>query len=108
MSRQEATIKVYGSEQPCPSCLHSPSSKETYEWLKAALTRKFPNQPFTIDYIDIEQLQMEENDHFVESIVNGDIFYPAVVINGMLVGEGNPQLKTIFAELEKLGYIPNI
>lgn len=106
MSPTMAQIKVYGSEQPCPSCLHSPSSKETFEWLTAALTRKYPNQPITIDYIDIEQPPVE-NDPFVDSIQNGDIFYPAVVINDVLVGEGNPQLKTIFTELEKLGYIPN-
>lgn len=106
MSQQEAQIKVYGSEQPCPSCLHSPSSKETFEWLNAALSRKYPNQPITIHYIDIEEPSLE-SDPYVESIQNGDIFYPAVVINGVLVGEGNPQLKTIFAELEKLGYIPN-
>ncbi len=105
MSQQNVQIKVYGSEHPCPSCLHSPSSKETFEWLKAALTRKYPNQPLMIDYIDIEQPPLE-NDPYVESIQNEDIFYPAVVINGLLVGEGNPQLKTIFAELEKLGYKP--
>ncbi len=106
MSPIMAQIKVYGSEQPCPSCLHSPSSKETFEWLTAALTRKYPNQPITFNYIDIEQ-PLLENDPFVDSIQNGDVFYPAVVLNGELVGEGNPQLKTIFAEMEKLGYIPN-
>lgn len=108
MSLKEVRIKLYGSEQPCPSCLHSPSSKETFEWLKAALTRKYINinQSITIDYIDIDQPPLED-DPYVELIRNGDIFYPAVVINGVLVGEGNPQLKTIFAELEKLGYIAN-
>lgn len=106
MDQIHAKIIVYGSNQPCPSCLHSPSSKETFEWLKAALSRKYPNQPFTIEYIDIEN-PPDETDSILASIIIGDIFYPAVVLNGELVGEGNPQLKPIYAKLEKLGYVPS-
>jgi len=105
MDQKKANIVVYGCDYPCPSCVHSPSSKETYEWLKAALERKYPNQPFTIEYIDIEKCS--HTDSYIESIREGKIFYPAVVINGDLVGEGNPQLKTIFKSMEELGYTPS-
>lgn len=106
MDQIYAKIIVYGSDLPCPSCLHSPSSKETFDWLKAAISRKYLNQPFTIKYLDVEN-PPDETDPFVISIVNGDIFYPAVVLNGELIGEGNPQLKPIYAKLEKLGYVPS-
>jgi len=32
------------------------------------------------------------------------MFYPVVLLGGNIVGEGNPRLKTIFAEMEKYGY----
>ncbi len=40
-------IEVFGAEIICASCVNAPSSKDTYEWLQAAIDRKFPNQPFT-------------------------------------------------------------
>ena len=53
MVRKEIEIEVYGAEQICASCVNLPSSKDTCEWLEAALTRKFPEQPFKIYYIDM-------------------------------------------------------
>lgn len=106
MKQKEAKIVVYGSKLPCPSCLHSPSSLETYEWLKAALARKYPNQLLKIEYVDIQN-PPNQTDPFVESIIEGEVFYPAVVLNGNLIGEGNLQLKTIYGELEKIGYVPS-
>jgi disulfide oxidoreductase YuzD len=100
-----AEIVVYGAEQVCPSCVNLPSSKETYEWLEAAISRKFPNQPFTIKYVDIYQPpEDEEMKAFAIRVIEEDLFYPVVVIEGEIVGEGNPKLKTIYAELEKYGY----
>jgi len=32
------------------------------------------------------------------------MFYPVVLIEDEVVGEGNPRLKTIFATMEKYGY----
>jgi disulfide oxidoreductase YuzD len=32
------------------------------------------------------------------------LFYPVVVIEGSIVGEGNVRLKSVFHELEKYGY----
>lgn len=105
MEFKEIEVVLYGAEQLCPSCVNLPSSKETYEWLEAAIARKFPEQPFTITYVDIEQPPQDpEKNQFAKRVMEEDMFYPVVVINNKVVGEGNPRLKTIFAELEKYGY----
>ncbi|PLT34000.1 YuzD family protein [Bacillus sp. V5-8f] len=105
MERKEIEIQVYGAEQICASCVNLPSSKQTSEWLEAALSRKFPGQPFTVAYIDIfntHEDQMKQD--FSKRVIDEDLFYPVVVIEGEIVGEGNPQLKTIVKEMEKFGY----
>ena len=105
MKSQEVEIVVYGAEQLCPSCVNLPSSKETFEWLEAAIARKFPDQPFRMTYVDIYQPNGEsEKLNFAKKVVEEDMFYPVVVIKEKIVGEGNPRLKTIFLELEKHGY----
>jgi len=105
MISAEVEIVVYGAEQLCPSCVNLPSSKETFEWLEAAIARKFPDQPFKMTYVDIYQPSGEkEKIAFAEKVIEEDMFYPVVVIKDKIVGEGNPRLKTIFSELEKLGY----
>jgi len=105
MKCPEVEIVVYGAEQLCPSCVNLPSSKETYEWLEAAIARKFPDQPFKMTYVDIYQPSGEnEKIAFAEKVIEEDMFYPVVVIKDKIVGEGNPRLKTIFSELEKHGY----
>ena len=103
---QTVEICVYGAEVLCPSCVNLPSSKETYEWLQAAVARKFPNQPFQISYIDIFNPNTEEEKKvdWANRVVEEDMFYPVVIINDEVVGEGNPKLKTIYAEMEKYGY----
>lgn len=53
MDRKEVEIVVYGADVLCPSCVNLPSSKETYEWLEAAIGRKYTGQPFKITYVDI-------------------------------------------------------
>ncbi len=99
-------IILYGAEQLCPSCVNLPSSKETYEWLEAAISRKFPDQLFKITYVDIFQPPNDsEKKNFAKRVIEEDLFYPVVVIKDKIVGEGNPRLKTIFAELEKYGYM---
>ncbi|PLT30318.1 YuzD family protein [Peribacillus deserti] len=102
---KEVEIQVYGAEVLCPSCVNLPSSKETYEWLEAALTRKFPNQSFRVSYIDIENPPEEHvKKEFARRVIEEDMFYPVVLIESEIVGEGNPRLKTIVAEMEKYGY----
>jgi disulfide oxidoreductase YuzD len=105
MNRNEVEIVVYGAAQLCPSCVNLPSSKETFEWLEAAIARKFPDQPFKMTYVDIYQPKGEiEKINFANKVIEEDMFYPVVVIKEKIVGEGNPRLKTIFSELEKHGY----
>jgi disulfide oxidoreductase YuzD len=105
MTNTTVEIILYGAEQLCPSCVNLPSSKETFEWLEAAISRKFPNQPFKMTYVDIYQPPQEsEKAAFAKRVIEEDLFYPVVVIKEKIVGEGNPRLKTIFSELEKYGY----
>jgi len=100
-------ICVYGADILCASCVNLPSSKETYEWLQAALSRKYPDQPFEVKYIDIySPPEDEEKKEMAEKILNDEYFYPLVSINGVVVGEGNPRLKAIYQEMEKYGYQP--
>lgn len=105
MEHNQVEIILYGAEQLCPSCVNLPSSKETFEWLEAAIARKFPEQPFKMTYVDIHFPPAEpEKQSFAQKVIEEDMFYPVVVIKDKVVGEGNPRLKTIFSELEKHGY----
>lgn len=105
MTNTTVEIILYGAEQLCPSCVNLPSSKETFEWLEAAISRKFPDQAFKMTYVDIYQPPTDmEKENFAKKVIEEDLFYPVVVIKGKIVGEGNPRLKTIFNELEKYGY----
>lgn len=98
-------IIVYGAEQICASCVGMPSSIETYEWLQAAISRKFPNQEFTLTYVDIfNPPEDEEKQEFAERVRNDEFFYPVVTIDGEVIGEGNPRLKDIFKKMEEYGY----
>jgi disulfide oxidoreductase YuzD len=102
---KEIEICVYGAETVCASCVRLPSAKETYEWLQAAISRKYPNQSFRISYIDIfNPPEEEEKKRFAQKVIDEDLFYPVVVIEGKIVGEGNPKLKAIYEEMEKYGY----
>ncbi|KGR78157.1 YuzD family protein [Ureibacillus manganicus] len=100
-------IEVFGADILCASCVNAPSSKDTYEWLQAAITRKYPNHPFVIRYIDIEQPLTDERDQeWAERIQNDEFFYPLVLINSDVIGEGYIQLKPVFNALENLGFVP--
>ncbi|KYD18631.1 MAG: DUF1462 domain-containing protein [Caldibacillus debilis] len=104
---KKVEIVVYGAEQICPSCVNLPSSRDTFEWLQAAIARKFPGQPFAIEYVDLFNPPDEGKKRaFARKVIEEDMFYPVVVIEDRVVGEGNPRLKEIFAELEKYGYKP--
>lgn len=106
---KKVEISVYGAEVLCPSCVNLPSAKETYEWLDAALKRKYENQPFHITYIDIDKPQEdEEKQKFVQKILDDEYFYPLVVIDGVVVGEGSPRLKKIYEQMELHGYVSQL
>lgn len=107
MSENNITITVYGAEQVCPSCVGAPGSKETYEWLQAAINRKYDNPSrIKYEYIDIETTQEDEkHKQFVEKIFEEDLFYPIVFVNDDLVAEGIPRLKPIYNKIKENGLV---
>lgn len=102
---QPIEILVFGADTPCPSCVNGPSSRETADWLEAALGRKYGGQ-ITVRYIDIEHPEGEEETAFASRVLNGEFFYPVVVIGSEVVAEGDPKLKVIQTKLEALGAVP--
>ena len=97
-------VQVYGTKVICASCVGMPSSTETFEWLQAAIGRKYEGQEnkFKFEYIDFQEEQEDEDKKaFAERVVEEDLFYPVVLVNGEIVGEGNPRLKDVYEEIEK-------
>lgn len=106
MKAKHVTVEVYGAEVVCASCVNAPTSKDTYEWLDAAIQRKYPNHPYEIVYIDIESVIEDERQRSVaEQVKEDEYFYPLVIVNEEVIGEGYIQLKPIFNELEKHGFV---
>ena len=101
------TVEIFGADVICASCVNAPTSKDTFEWLQAAIDRKYPNQPYEITYIDIHKpIENERQLELANRILDDEFFYPLVVIAGEVIGEGYIQLKPVFAELEKHGFTP--
>ena len=72
---------------------------------EAALSRKFPEQPIKFTYIDIESPPDDPTvREIAEKVQNDEYFYPLVVMDGNVLGEGNPRLKSIYEALEAYGY----
>ncbi|WP_264989831.1 YuzD family protein [Lysinibacillus piscis] len=108
MEQAKPMIEIYGADIICASCVNAPSSKDTYEWLQAAIDRKYPNQAYTIRYVDIEgSLDNERDQDYATRIQEDEFFYPLVLINNEVIGEGYIQLKPVFTKLENLGFIPD-
>lgn len=102
---KEISIEVYGADTVCASCVNAPSSIDTFEWLQAAISRKYPQQPFSISYIDIEKPQRDDRkQEIIQQILDDEFFYPLVLIEGEVAGEGYIQLKPVYRELEKNGF----
>jgi len=105
MEKNNLTVEIFGADVICASCVNAPTSKDTYEWLQAAIDRKYPNQPYEITYIDIHKpTENERQQDLANRILDDEFFYPLVLISGEVVGEGYIQLKPVFAELEKHGF----
>ncbi len=106
MSKKVELI-VYGAEVLCPSCVNLPSSKEQYDWLQAAINRKFGEADIEYKYIDIFNPEGGEAEiEFAKRVVEDDLIYPVVFVEDEIVGEGNPRLKTVYEALEKRGLEP--
>ena len=107
MATNKVKIEIFGAEVVCASCVNAPSSKDTYEWLQAAIDRKYPGQPYDIEYIDINsEITDERQQSIATQVQNDEFFYPLVMIDEEMIGEGYIQLKPVFMELEKHGYVP--
>ena len=105
MNKSKAIIEVYGADIICASCVNAPSSKDTYEWLQAAIARKFPGQEVKYRFINIDDVLENERDiDYANRIQEDEFFYPLVLINDEVVGEGYVQIKPVYEALEKLGY----
>lgn len=103
---EEVAIYVYGSSIPCASCVGTPSSKETEEWLYAAIKRKFPNQPFSVIYVDIfDPPEQQKSRQLAKKIVEEDYIYPVIIVDDTIIAEGNPKLKDIYSIMTDRGYI---
>ncbi|EGK07784.1 YuzD family protein [Kroppenstedtia eburnea] len=98
-------VLVYGAEELCASCVNLPSSAETASWLSAALGRKYGNR-VSVRHVDIHHPTGEKEKAFSRRVVEEDLWYPVVVIDGEIVGEGNPRLKEIQHKLKELGVAP--
>jgi disulfide oxidoreductase YuzD len=88
--------------------VNAPTSKDTYEWLQAAINRKYPNQLYKITYIDIQKpIDNERQQDLANRVLEEEFFYPLVLIEDEVVGEGYIQINSVFAELEKNGFTSN-
>ncbi|WP_042222697.1 YuzD family protein [Oceanobacillus manasiensis] len=104
--KDKVTITVYGANQICASCVGAPGSKDTYEWLQAAIGRKYIVDNVEYEYIDINNPPAQEkHQQFVERIMEEDLFYPIVMVDEKIVAEGIPKLKTIYQELDQHGIL---
>ncbi|WP_413363240.1 YuzD family protein [Lysinibacillus sp. 3P01SB] len=105
MNGPKAIVEVYGADIICASCVNAPSSKDTYEWLQAAISRKFPDQEVEYRFINIEEtLENERDIDYASRIQEDEFFYPLVLVNDEVVGEGYVQIKPVYEALEKAGY----
>ncbi|WP_163526733.1 YuzD family protein [Halobacillus ihumii] len=104
MSNQKINLTVYGAEERCASCVNAPGSKETFEWLEAAITRKYGQGHVDFAYVDIHSEHHDKTDHeYVQQILNDELFYPLIIVNGEVAGEGIPRLKSVYGVLEQHG-----
>jgi len=104
---EKLELIVYGAEVLCASCVNLPSSKEQYEWLQAAINRKYGETGIEYKYIDIFNPEGDDEEiEFAKRVVEEDLIYPVVFVEDEIVGEGNPRLKKVYEALEKRGLEP--
>ncbi|WP_231572583.1 YuzD family protein [Halobacillus sp. BBL2006] len=107
MNREKIQLTVYGAEVKCASCVNAPGSKETFEWLQAAIGRKYSDDSISYQYFDIHtEGQKGADEDLVQQLLDEELFYPLVVVENQIVGEGNPRLKSIYKALEAKGIKP--
>ncbi|MCT2535880.1 YuzD family protein [Aquibacillus koreensis] len=101
MTQPKVNITVYGADRICASCVNAPGSKDTYEWLQAAVFRKFNKNKFEFVYVDIDQpATSQKHEKYIEQLESDALFYPLIVIDDEVVGEGIPTIKPIMQVIE--------
>jgi disulfide oxidoreductase YuzD len=104
MNEQNVRLVVYGADVKCASCVNAPGSRETYEWLQAAISRKYGNTGISYDYYDIfTENQVGADGKVIHQLLEDELFYPLVMVENEIVGEGDPRLKNIYKALDKHG-----
>lgn len=104
LENKQVIITVYGAQQICASCVGAPGSKDTYEWLQAAIGRKYDVEAIKYEYIDIDEPQeLAKHKKFVARVFEEDLFFPVVLVDDVIVGEGIPRLKKIYQALDERG-----
>ena len=94
-------VTVYGAETICAGCHNLPSSRETASWLEAALGRSYGDQ-VRVRYVDIHGPEGERDAEFSRRVIEEELWYPVVVIDGEVVGEeSEPQSDQ--KKLEQMG-----
>lgn len=100
---QKIQVTVYGREQVCASCVGAPGSRDTYEWLQAAIGRKYDTADFQYEYIDMDEPQSKEkHQQMIEQMEKEEFLYPLVLMNEEVVAEGIPYLKKVFQSIDAM------
>src|SRR5699024_9240168 len=101
--QNETVLKVYGRNQICASCVGAPSSWDTFEWLQAAIDRKYDTSKMNYEYIDMDKPQENEQEaSFIEQMEEEDWLYPRVTLNGSISAADIPQIKKIYKAVDAL------
>src|SRR5699024_10790182 len=101
--QNETVLKVYGRNQICASSLGARSSRDTFEWLQAAIDRKYETSKMDYEYIDMDKPQENEQEaRFIEQMEEEDWLYPLVTLNGSIIAEGIPHIKKIYQAVDAL------
>lgn len=102
MSHHKLLITIYGREQICASCVGAPGSYDTFEWLQAALGRKYTDNLFEFEYIDIDnEQQRKKHREMIHKMKEEDLFYPLILLNDQIIAEGIPHLKAIYRAIDE-------
>ena len=107
MSTKAPVIEVFGADIMCASCVNARRLRIHTNGYKQLSRANIQIKTFSIRYIDIEgAIENERDQDFANRIQEDEFFYPLVLINDEVVGEGYVQIKPIFPALENAGFIP--
>src|SRR5699024_772312 len=101
--QNETVLKVYGRNKICASCVGAPSSWDTFEWLQAAIDRKYDTSKMNYEYIDMDkQKENEKEDRFIVHMEEEDWLNPLVTLNGSIIAERIPHIKKMYQAVDAL------